>query len=219
MKTLVKVFKTKKSYIKNQCYLIYNDRIGVLIDPAWEYDSINEFIVNKSIRIGAILLTHSHFDHVNLAEKFALKYKIPVYMSDDEVNIYGFSCSNLKLVKHLERISIENLKILPIVTPGHTLGSTCYLIENNLFSGDTIFIEGVGICNRNDAYKLFDSVQFLKNYLSNDILFWPGHSFGELPGKNLGYLRRNNIYFQFKKAQNFVEFRTRKNRPNPFIFQ
>ncbi|KAA1244369.1 MBL fold metallo-hydrolase [Aquimarina sp. RZ0] len=216
----VKVFKVENLYIKNQCYLIHNDGIGVLIDPAWDYSLINDYIISNGINLKAVLLTHSHLDHVNLAQKFSEVYDIPVFMSEKEIEDSGFRAQNLNSVSHLGTIeTIEYFTILPILTPGHTLGSTCYLVDNNLFTGDTVFIEGVGICNRDDAYKLYESVQFLKSNVSQDTLIWPGHSFGDSPGKDLQYLLKNNIYFQLENAEHFVDFRTRKNRPNPFMFK
>lgn len=216
---IIKMFKVNNSFIVNQCYLIYKNGVGILIDPAWDYDLINEFLVQNNIHLKAILLTHSHIDHTDLAEKFATTVNIPVFMSNYEIEYYSFKMQNLKPVFHLQKMMIDAFNILPIVTPGHTIGSTCYLIENNLFSGDTVFIEGVGICDNKNAGKLYDSVQFLKVFLSNTTLFWPGHSFGSSPGKDLNYLLKNNIYFSFKNKIDFVQFSTRKNRPNPFLFK
>ncbi|WP_281988833.1 MBL fold metallo-hydrolase [Aquimarina aggregata] len=219
MKAIVKTFKVENSFIKNQCYLVYNQEQGILVDPAWEYDTIADFIFDKNIILKAILLTHAHSDHTNLVERFTKNNTVPVYMSGIEIENYEFNTPNLKPITHLSKISIGDFDIIPIITPGHTLGSTCYLIESHLFSGDTVFIEGVGICNRIDCYRLYDSVQFLKSFLNPNTLFWPGHSFGESPGKDLDYLMKNNIYFQFNDREHFVNFRTRKNRPNPFSFE
>lgn len=209
-KSFVKLFNVTNSIIKNQCYLIYNNEIGVLIDPAWEYSLINDFLETNKITLKAVLLTHAHYDHYNLAEKFSQKYEIPVFMSEIEINNYDLQISNLNKAYHLKKITLMGLEILPILTPGHTIGSMCYLIDHNLFTGDSIFIEGVGICDRQGAYKLFDSVNFLKTNLLLTTLFWPGHSYGETPGKNLEYLLSNNIYFNLNKAKMFVDFRTRK---------
>ncbi|KAA1245843.1 MBL fold metallo-hydrolase [Aquimarina sp. RZ0] len=134
-------------------------------------------------------------------------------------NIYNFSLPNIKRVYHLKKITIGHFNIVPILTPGHTLGSICYLIEDNLFSGDTVFIEGVGICDLKNVDELYDSIQFLKSYIPRTTLFWPGHSFGEAPGKSLDHLLKNNIYFQFKNKEHFIKFRTRHNQQNYFTFK
>ena len=212
----IKLFRINHLFITNQCYLVYEHNTGILVDPAWDYKLINGFLVDHNIILKAVLLTHAHPDHTNLAQQFAKTYNVPVFISAIEMDTYGFDCLHLKSVSHLQKIQIERFSITPMLTPGHTAGSICYLIDHHLFSGDTIFIEGVGICI--DANKMYDSVQFLKHYLPCDTIFWPGHSFGEAPGKTLAYLLKNNIYFQFENRKHFVDFRTRKNQPDPFAF-
>ncbi|TPN89314.1 MBL fold metallo-hydrolase [Aquimarina algicola] len=216
---VVKMFKVENSFFKNQCYLIYNNRTGILIDPAWDYDLINGFIQRERIKIKAVLLTHSHKDHTDLATKFSLCNDIPVYISNVEIESYDIKIPNLRKVFHLKKMVIDGFNIMPILTPGHTLGSTCYLLGENLFSGDTVFIEGVGICNKQNASKLYDSINFLKKYLKENTLFWPGHSFGETPGKDFNYLLRHNIYFNFTSKKDFIAFRTRENKPDPLVFK
>ena len=217
---VVKTFRVCNFFIKNQCYLIYENNIGILIDPAWNYKLINDFLIDNQINLKGILLTHSHDDHTNLAEEFSVKHKVPVFMSEIEIKEYGFNCLNLHKVYHLKEIAIEDFKITPILTPGHTSGSICYLIDKHFFSGDTIFIEGVGICidKGSDANQMYDSVQFIKNNIPKKTMFWPGHSFGQSPGKSLDFLLINNIYFQLDNREHFVKFRTRKTGPNPFKF-
>ncbi|MGY3792654.1 MBL fold metallo-hydrolase [uncultured Aquimarina sp.] len=216
----VKTFYVSGLSVKNQCYLIHLNNTGIFIDPAWNYDLLNGFLEENNIKLKAILLTHSHIDHINLANEFAQKYNVPVYMSKEEIDYYNFSCTNLIEVKHLQDIILNGFRIQPILTPGHTKGSVCYLIENHLFSGDTVFIEGVGICSveGSDVHQMYDSVQYLKKSLPLDTFIWPGHSYGELPGKTLRFLLKNNIYFQLENRKHFTSFRMRKGQKNLFDF-
>lgn len=216
----VKTFCVANSYIINQCYLIYNNEEGILIDPAWDFSLIDDFLIDNKITLSGILLTHSHIDHTNLCQKFSQKYNVPVCMSMVEILDYGFKCVNLKAINHLETIYLASFRVISILTPGHTSGSMCYIVDNHLFSGDTVFIEGVGICvdKKSSASELFDSVQFIKETLRSDTIFWPGHSFGQSPGKNLSYLLKNNIYFQLDNRDHFVKFRMRNNNVNRFKF-
>lgn len=215
----IKTFKVSGQQIKNQCYLAFQHNMGVLIDPAWDYHLINDFLLDNRITLKAVLLTHAHYDHTNLAAAFAQNKDVPVYMSEAEIIRTGFTCLNLIPAKHLEEFTIADFNIIPILTPGHTTGSTCYLMEQHLFSGDTVFIEGVGICDAVGVHQLFESVQLLKEYLPDHTLFWPGHSFGDDPGRELRFLLRNNIYFQLNKREQFINFRMRENGPNPFAFK
>ncbi|KIO77390.1 hypothetical protein TH53_09685 [Pedobacter lusitanus] len=214
----MKLFRVSEEQMKNQCYLIYDQQSGILVDPAWDYELINNFLLDHQIELKGILLTHSHRDHINLAPVFAAAYDVPVYMSAIEIEQYNFSCSNLVAVRHLEELVIGNFHINPVITPGHTAGSTCYQIGAHCFTGDTIFIEGVGTCKAEDAGALFDSVQFFKRYFPKKMLIWPGHSFGYTPGRDLDFLMTNNLYFQIDDKTLFADFRMRKNRPSAHAF-
>lgn len=217
----IKTFKTSNFSIINQCYLLYKNNAGILIDPSWDYDLIDTFLIYNNILLKGVLLTHSHDDHTNLANEFAAKKNVPVFMSEEEIRYSGFDCINLQSIETMKEIKISDFNITPILTPGHTPGSICYLVENNIFSGDTIFIEGVGVCSSagGDVDKMWDSVQLLKSILPENFFFYPGHSFGELPGKSLAFLLKNNIYFLIKDKTHFVNFRMRKNQSNLFNFK
>ncbi len=210
----VQTFKVSSLFMQNQCYLIHDLKNGILIDPAWDYTLINNFLTENNITLNGILLTHSHIDHTNLADKFAINHNIPVYIGKKEAEFFQFTCNNLQFVSHLDNINLGSFTIQSMLTPGHTIGSVCFLIENHLFSGDTVFIEGVGGCydKSSNPENLYYSIQYLKNYLPSTTLFWPGHNYGVEPGKDLSYLMKNNIYFQFDTIDQFVSFRMRKNQ-------
>lgn len=215
----VEVFRVSNDVMKNQCYLIHHQGTGILIDPAWDYELIDGYLSEHKIVLKGVMLTHSHKDHVNLSGKFAREYGVPVYMSAVEVKEYDFSCLNLVKLAHLSKVVVDDFEVIALLTPGHTAGSMCYLINGNCFTGDTIFIEGVGSCSETDVDDLYDSVQYLKKQLSKDTLIWPGHCFGMAPGMNMDYLLSNNLYFQLDEKDLFRNFRMRKNRPDPLVFQ
>jgi glyoxylase-like metal-dependent hydrolase (beta-lactamase superfamily II) len=212
----IECFKVTNGFINNQCYLIHKNGKGVLVDPAWDFMQIHNFLLTNNIYVIGVLLTHSHVDHVDLVNDFAKKYACPVFMSAIEIDFYGFQSINLEQVEHLKIVNLEEFVIIPILTPGHTKGSICYLINEELFTGDTFFIEGVGLCdciggNVNDMYN---SVQFIKSFVSDTTKFWPGHSYGKKTGQELKYIMKNNIYFMFETKSHFTKFRMRKNRIN-----
>ena len=215
----VKLFRVSHDFIINQCYLVYENNRGFLIDPAWDYALINDYLHHHNIFLTGVLLTHAHPDHTNLADVFAKYYNVPVFMSGKEIDESNFSCTHLQSIEHLREIELAGCTIKPLLTPGHTAGSTCYLIKGHLFSGDTIFIEGVGTCDMNRVDQLFDSVQYLKRIIPGDTIIWPGHSFGLAAGQSMDTLLKNNIYFQLNQRTQFISFRMRKNRPGPFNFK
>ena len=104
------------------------------------------------------MLTHAHLDHIGIVNKLQKKYSIPVFMHQDDEELANtlseyckyFNIDNLKspkittYVDDADLFQLNDYKIKVIHTPGHTLGGVCYLLDNNLFSGDTIFNGSIG---------------------------------------------------------------------------
>lgn len=206
------VLKMINGKIINYNYLIIDtiNNLSIIVDPAWDIDKIlNILAITKTSLIG-ILLTHSHPDHTNLAIPLSSKYNCPIWMSNIEIAEYKFKADRLIGVDTAPW-SIGQIEIQPILTPGHTLGSICYLINDSLFSGDTLFAEGCGMCpDKISAYSMYMSIQLLKKRIKPDMRVFPGHSYGKMPGQKFSLLLKDNIYLQFSNANDFVAFRMRK---------
>ncbi|BBB93465.1 MAG TPA: MBL fold metallo-hydrolase [Methylomusa anaerophila] len=214
--------KLKSMFFKNYCYIIMDTatKQTAIVDPAWELDTI-ELLLNKiNADLVMILLTHSHFDHVNLVNPLLKKYNPQVVMSAKEIDYYKFACNNLMPIAHDDLLTVGDTKIKCLLTPGHTAGSACFLLSDCLFTGDTIFIEGCGMCDANggNPAEMYNSIQLIKNTVSPDVLIYPAHSYGKAPGYPLNYLLKENIYFQIDKREHFIAFRMRKNQNNLFTF-
>ncbi len=211
-------FKLKGIFniIVNYSYVILDKftKNAVVVDPAWDLQQIIELLNNHKMKLKAVLLTHHHFDHTNLVDKFIDLFGAQVFMSKQESSFYNFNCSNLITVDDLDVIELGETKISCLVTPGHTAGGTCYLIEDSLFTGDTIFIEGCGMCTEEggSASQMFDSIQRIKGTISHEAKIYPGHSYGKEPGQTLEYLMQENIYFHFNERELFIKFRMRENQ-------
>jgi hydroxyacylglutathione hydrolase len=96
------------------------------------------------------------------------------------------------------------------LTPGHTPGCMCYLITDNLFTGDVLFAEGCGICpDIEAAHEMFASLENLKNRIGAQTRIYPGHSYGKSPGQPMGRLLKENVYLQFPTRESFAAFRLR----------
>lgn len=223
MSVTVYPLKVTKLFFKNYCYLVVHSatKEAVLIDPAWEIDKIEHQMQLQEAQLKAVLLTHHHIDHINLAESFARKYNVPVRMSKIEIEEYGFSCSNLIPIECPDSLVFGTLNVWPFFTPGHTKGAICYFIENNLFTGDTLFIEGCGICTGREACpsQMFDSLSYLKKTLPQTTYIYPGHSYGKEPGQAFKELLENNIYLHFTNREQFIAFRMRPHQKGLFGFQ
>ncbi len=215
--------KLKFSFIKNYTYIIcdiYSKEAAVL-DPAWDIETITTKLLMLGVYPTKILLTHSHFDHVNLVEPLIQRFNSQVYMSLKEIEFYKYQCTNLNPVKHFDTIKLGQTNITALLTSGHTVGSMSFLLSDSLFTGDTIFIEGCGICTSIGGCpeEMFNSIQMIKKIVSPEVCVYPGHSYGKEPGYPLKYLMQENIYFLFERKEKFVEFRMRKQKNGLFNFQ
>ncbi len=219
----IHVLKLSFANFVNYSYIIVDEacRQAVIIDPAWELERIYNKIDEINAVITGILLTHSHFDHTNLAESIAEKYNANIYMSNKEIEYYNFNCRRLIPLYEGDIFRLGETVIKSIHTPGHTAGSTCYLVNDSLFTGDFIFIEGCGVCTSSgaSAREMFTSIQKIKSNISMETRIFPGHSFGKPPGYPLKYLLKNNIYFQIDIMDKFIEFRQRKGQKGIFDFK
>lgn len=217
------MIRTSFFYMINYCYIVVDkaSKCSLVVDPSWEINKIINKLYEEDAKLTTILLTHSHNDHTNLVNPLVNKYNANVYMSRKEIDYYHFRCRNLHALEDLDEIYVNKTKILCLLTQGHTAGGMCYLLENCMFTGDTLFSEGCGICldKGASAEKMFESIQKIKNMVSEDILIYPGHSYGIEPGKSFGHIKMINSYLSIDNKDKFVAFRNRKNIRGMFNFK
>jgi hydroxyacylglutathione hydrolase len=206
--------------MKNYTYLVIDPSglEAVIVDPAWQMEKIDSAIKDWKVELRGVLITHAHPDHVHLAEPVAQKYNCPIWMSNVEIAESGFAATRLIGIDS-QPWRIGELLIEPILTPGHTPGSACYRIGENLFTGDVLFAEGCGMCpNTEAAYALFDSLERLKISIFPETRIFPGHSYGTPPGQTFAQLLRDNIYLQFSDKKSFAAFRLRSGQDKARMF-
>lgn len=215
--------RTCYQFMSNYCYVVLDRSSGeaAVVDPAWELVTLQGKLLEIGARLTTILLTHSHYDHVNLVACLVRDYDATVVLSRQEKECYRFSCDNLVLAEHLDRILVGKTAMTCLLTPGHTAGSMCYLLPNSIFTGDTLFIEGCGICNAEGGspQEMFKSIQSIKQMVHPDVRVYPGHSYGRAPGCSFAEVQKENIYLQIDREDIFVEFRMRKGQRNLFDFR
>ncbi len=210
-------------FMKNYVYVVGNYITGtaLVVDPAFNMPLITKTLENNGWALEGVLITHHHFDHMNLVDSFSKKNLIPIYMSSIEIDYYDIRSPNLLPFDPDKFLFFQTAMVKAIHTPGHTFGGTCYLIENHLFTGDTIFIEGCGICQGKGASSkdMFHSFQKIKQQVNDDTIVYPGHRFYQHTGQTIDYIKSHNIYYCFKNSEDFIRFRNRKNQPNVLAFK
>ena len=180
-----------------------NGREALIIDPVLE--NVNEYInilKQLDLKLVKVIDTHIHADHVTGASKLKDITKCSTIMGDhtpaESVEIK---------VKDEEYINLDNLKIRAMYTPGHTSDSYSFLMNNYLFSGDTLLINGTGRTdfqngNAKDAYNsIFNKL--LK--LPEETLLYPAHDYKGEKVSTIGKEKKQNPRLQVKSVDDYVD--------------
>jgi len=181
------------------CYILgdENSREAILIDPASNFDRISSIVVKNKFKISKIINTHGHFDHTSGNSFFVRKFGVNVYIHELDAPMLK-SCINrimdffkggklspvkVELLKDGDIVKLGSEQIRVIHTPGHTPGSICLYWRGNLFTGDTLFTEGMGRTDFKGG-SLAEIMESIKNKiltLPDDTVIWPGHNYGRFP--------------------------------------
>ena len=210
------VFDTKTS---TYTYFIASakGREAVIIDPVLEnVDEYIQLLKKLDLKLVKVIDTHIHADHVTGASKLKQATNCTTLMGEhtpaDAVEIK---------VKDNELIKIDGLKIKSLYTPGHTSDSYSFLLDNYLFSGDTLLINGTGRTdfqngNSKDAYNsLFNNL--LK--LPEETLVYPGHDYNGKFSSTIGNEKKFNPRLQVKNVNEYVDIMSKLNLAKPKMIE
>ena len=201
------VIQMELGLMANFTYVVADpaSRKAMLIDPADDKKSILNKIRDNALLLSGILLTHGHFDHTGGAKAIASELNIPVYLSAHEAKFYIPNCPHLTFVNDGQTIPLGDLSIECLHTPGHTPGCQCFLINQNLFTGDTLFVDAIGRTDfpGGDPKALFESLQKIKQ-LPDETMTWPGHHYGATPNGILGDLKKSNPFLASARIEDFL---------------
>lgn len=204
----MKLYCLSSGPLRVNTYFLVNEekKTAVVIDSGENYKLIKKTEKESGFTIKAVFLTHAHFDHAGNVKK----------LQDDGVKIYVSEIDAPKLLneenlsssfgrkfdyctadftfKDGDVLDIEDIKIKVIATPGHTDGSVTFLVNDMLFTGDTLFLESVGRTDFPSGNKqtLICSVKKLFA-LSGDYRVYPGHQ----EFTTLSHERENNLFVDY----------------------
>ena len=206
------LFDTKSS---TYTYLISsgNGREALIIDPVLE--NVSEYInilKELDLKLVKVIDTHIHADHVTGASKLKDITKCSTIMGDHTPAV----SVEIK-VKDDEYINLDNIKIRAMYTPGHTSDSYSFLMNNYLFSGDTLLINGTGRTdfqngNPKDAYNsIFNKL--LK--LPDETLLYPAHDYKGEKVSTIGKEKKQNPRLQVNSVNEYVEIMNNLNIKKP----
>lgn len=208
--------------MQNFVYLIGDPvtRQAAVVDAAWDVDQILQVLEQDGMKLTAALVTHFHPDHLGgkfmgrtiqgAADLLERNLDLKIYLHQAEAGfanqIAGLSTSDIVSVASGDDLTVGEIKVTFIHTPGHTPGSQCFLVNGRLVSGDTLF---VGSCGRvdlpgSDPAQLYDSLVNKLKRLPDDTVLYPGHDYADRPTSTIGDEKRGNLYMRFERLEDFL---------------
>jgi hydroxyacylglutathione hydrolase len=202
----------------NFVYVIGDDeqKVCMVVDPAWDIQGILDFVDREGMTLTGALVTHYHPDHVGgnifghniagLAELISLRpVKVHVNKAESEgvKKVTGLSDTDVDAHVGGDKITIGNVSVKLLHTPGHTPGSQCFLAASALISGDTLFIGGCGRVDLpgGNAEDMYRSLTQVLSKLPSDTVLFPGHNYASKPVSTIGDEKGKNQYLRIKSLE------------------
>lgn len=206
----------------NFSYLIGDNvtKQAVLVDPCYAVNELVNLAEREGMHVEGALATHYHPDHVGgdmfgqqLQGVRELLTRCPckVHVQREEApwvkRVTGCSDSDLALHASGDIVKVGEIPIQLIHTPGHTPGSQCFLVQNRLVAGDTLFLQGCGRTDfpGGDARQLYLSLTQKLAAVPDSAVLYPGHLYDPRPKAGLGEVRRSNAVFKPKSEAEWLQ--------------
>jgi glyoxylase-like metal-dependent hydrolase (beta-lactamase superfamily II) len=183
----------------------------MVVDPAWDVAGLLTIAQDDGMEIEGVLATHCHPDHLGgdlfglpvegIAKLLELK-TMKVHVHQEELDgvkkLTGVSDSDLIPHEDGDTIQVGEVEIECIHTPGHSPGSQCFLVQDRLVSGDTLFVNGCGRVDLpgSDPEEMYRSLTVRLSKLPGEVKLFPGHDYGDRPTSTLEEERRTNYYLR-----------------------
>jgi hydroxyacylglutathione hydrolase len=208
------------SQMANFVYLIGDttQKVCMVVDPAWDIPGITEVAEREDMRLIGALVTHYHPDHIggnifghNIAglQDFIALHPVKVHVneieSDGVKQVTGLSDSDLTKHRGGDDVSIGDVSVRLLHTPGHTPGSQCFLAESALVAGDTLFVGGCGRVDLpgGNAEQMYHSLNQILGKLPEDTVLFPGHNYASKPVSTIGDEKKENYYLRIKSLDDW----------------
>ncbi|MCT4621466.1 MAG: MBL fold metallo-hydrolase [Marinisporobacter sp.] len=190
------------------CYIVVceDTKKACVIDPGGDADEILKYIEKNGLTLEFILLTHAHGDHIGGIPKLKEMKNVPIFLHKEDEGMLMDASKNLssmmsgpnvgaspdKLISDGDVISLGNLKLNIIHTPGHTRGGICIKVLDILFTGDTLFANSIGRTDFEGGSfeQIIDSIKRKLLVFDDGVKVLPGHG----PYSTIGAERIHNPF-------------------------
>lgn len=197
--------------MENFVYLISDTKSkrAAVVDPAWDIPTVLAKAKQRGVTITDILLTHSHHDHINGIEQVLAKFDAQLHLSRAEAEFWGRHLDLPTLHHGGDVIDLGETQIRLLLTPGHTPGSACYQLGDEVITGDTMFVFGCGRCDLHggDPEVMFDTLARMGRELPASARILPGHNYSVTPSSTMAEQIEGNPFMHFTAKADFVDYR------------
>ena len=188
-------------------------REALIIDPVIEHtDEYVRVLESLDLKLVKVIDTHIHADHISGLNELNKRTNCARVMGEKSKS----EVVDIKL-KDDENLSIENIKLKAIYTPGHTDCSYCYLMNDRVFTGDTPLINGTGRTDfqSGSPFDAYDSLFNKLLKLPENTLVYPAHNYNGKKNSTIEIEKNNNPRLQVKSKEEYAEIMNNLNLPNP----
>jgi hydroxyacylglutathione hydrolase len=182
--------------MQNFSYLIGDEtsKEAAIVDPGWDTEKLLSEAKKFSLNVRYILITHSHYDHVQKVKDLFDATDAEVYIQkDDSEEVKNLGVDKIRIVDEGDAINIGKIEVKVLHTPGHSPGSVCYLLDNKLITGDTLFVGNIGRTDLpgGDPKVMSETLRRLKK-LDEGIEVYPGHDYGATKSSTIRHEKKTN---------------------------
>ena len=188
-------------------------REALIIDPVLEHtDQYINFLNNLELKLVKVIDTHIHADHITGLNELSERTNCTKIMGENSKS----EVVDLK-VKEDENVKIDNINLKVMYTPGHTDCSYSYLMNDRVFTGDTLLINGTGRTDfqNGNARQQYDSIFNKLLKLPENTMVFPAHDYNGKKHSTIGSERKNNPRLQVNSVDQYVEIMNNLKLANP----
>jgi glyoxylase-like metal-dependent hydrolase (beta-lactamase superfamily II) len=184
---------------------------AALIDPALEVDRILDVVAKNKWTVDAILLTHTHDDHIAGLDEAVAATQAPVYCHPVEVETVKALAGDVRAIADQAWVTLGANKIQAIWAPGHTPGCICWYAPapGAVFTGDVLFVGSCGGVNYagSDVEAMVHTLQSKLGALPEETRVYPGHDYGKSPTSTIGWELTHNPAFLADTPRAFAQYK------------